>query len=287
MNQKGYRIIKPGYVLVDHGPITMAISASAQGSPLTDAAIMGAEEALRLLGELAKDMAIAKQPIRSLPLDKDNEYPQILQRMVKAVRTLQEDDFTPMAAVAGTFSDLVLEKVVAAGADRASVNNGGDIALYLNEGTMRVGIVQDLAQGTVTHVIPVQAGSGLYGIATSGFSGRSLTKGVASAVTILAERAALADAAATAVGNAANCQSPEVKRCSAQELDSLTDIYGHLVTKEIGHLTKENVQEALDNGYSRLIELRELGVAKGGVIFVQGEMRCWPQDLLQVFMNSV
>lgn len=282
MNQRGYKIIKPGQVLVDHGPITMVISASYQGNPLTAAALAGAEEALRLLGELADNMPVARLALERLPLERDNEYPEVLRLMVRAVRALEEHDFTPMAAVAGTFSDLVLKKVVSSGADRATVNNGGDIALHLSEGTLRVGIVQDLALGKVTHVINVEAGSGLYGIATSGFSGRSLTKGVASAVTIVAEKAASADAAATAVANAANCESPEVTRCPAQELDILTDISGHLVTKKIGNLTKKSIEEALENGYRRLLELRDRGVVKGGVIFVKGNWKCWPPDLVQL-----
>ena len=77
-----------------------------------------------------------------------SDQPVVLRRMIKAAALLGEADFTPMAAVAGTFSDLAKEAALEAGADRVLVNNGGDISLAFGPGgaPFTVGLVSDLAQ---------------------------------------------------------------------------------------------------------------------------------------------
>ena len=155
--------------------------------------------------------------------------------MVAAVALLGEGDFTPMAAVAGTFAELAMEAAVAAGATRVIVNNGGDIALRAPAGErVRVGVVSDLAARRVTHTLDVAGGSGPGGVATSGFGGRSLTKGIASAAVALAATASAADALATSLANATNADDPAIRRCLAEQLDPGTDIRGHTVTAAVG-----------------------------------------------------
>ena len=128
-----------------------------------------------------------------------------------------------------------MEAAVAAGATRVIVNNGGDIALRAPAGErVRVGVVSDLAARRVTHTLDVAGGSGTGGVATSGFGGRSLTKGIASAAVALAATAAAADALATSLANATNADDPAIRRCLAEELDPGTDIRGHTVTAAVG-----------------------------------------------------
>ncbi|MCL6612672.1 MAG: UPF0280 family protein [Peptococcaceae bacterium] len=276
------RVIQPGKVLVDHGPVTMTIQAGLQGQPFTKAAEAGAGLVPHLLAELVRYLSIARLAVGDLDPAKDSDYPVVLRRMAGSVRMLGEADFTPMAAVAGTFSDLVKEAVVAAGSDRVVVNNGGDIALHLGCGCVpfRVGIISDLAEGRVTHVFDIHPGMGVGGIATSGLGGRSLTKGVASAVTVVAENGSLADAAATAIANAADCDHPSVERCLAEELDHLTDIRGHLVTRRVGILPRAAVEKALSGGLERARQLCRQGMIMGAVIFVQGRAVMWPDNLV-------
>ncbi|KKM09827.1 hypothetical protein SY88_16675 [Clostridiales bacterium PH28_bin88] len=276
-----HRVLRPGKILVDHGPVTMTIEAAVGGNPLTEAAEAGARVAVSLLGELAAHLHVARQAVGQLDPGLDHAYPPVLSRMVAAVRRLGEADFTPMAAVAGSFSDLVKDAAVAAGAGRVVVNNGGDIALHLGDGSQRfrVGIISDLASGQVTHAVDILPGQGIRGIATSGLGGRSLTKGVASAVTVLAEVGSLADAAATAIANATDCQDPAIERCLAEELDPLTDIRGHLVTRRVGCLGAAAVEAALSRGLERSRRLYQQGMIKGVVLFVQGRARMWPDRL--------
>jgi ApbE superfamily uncharacterized protein (UPF0280 family) len=275
------RIINPGKVLVDYGPITMLIEANREDQPFTKAAAAGGEVAVYLLGELAANLFIARQAISELDPARDSTYPEVLRRMVVSVRRLGEADFTPMAAVAGTFSDLVKEAVLTAQADSVMVNNGGDIALHLRAGgdCLRVGIVRDLSEGRITHALKIYPDQGIYGIATSGLGGRSLTKGIASAVTVLAEDGSLADAAATAIANAVNCDDSVVERCLAEELDPSTDIRGHLVTRRVGRLSMTSIETAFAQGLERFRQLYREGMIKGVVIFIQGQVRMFPDNL--------
>jgi len=277
-----YRVLSPGRVLADHGPVTMVIQAGLRGEPHTGAALAGARLVPDLLKGLVEYLSYARQEVGNLDPGKDQIYPEVLIRMAGAVRQLDESDFTPMAAVAGTFSDLVKEAVVAAGADRVVVNNGGDISLYLagDDSPFRVGIISDLEKGEVTHATYIRPDMGIGGIATSGLGGRSLTKGVASAVTVLAKSSCLADAAATSVANAANCLHPAVERCPAQELDHLTDIPGHLVTRRLGDLPDSAVEEALAGGLERARQLHRRGMISGAVIFVRGRAVMWPENIV-------
>jgi len=273
-------------MLVDYGPIHMAISAWTGRKPAAAAAEAGAERAVCLLEELSRHLSLAREPIGALRRRKEKYPADVLERMAAAVRRLNEDDFTPMAAVAGTFSDMVKEAVLDQGADRVIVNNGGDIALRIGRQNtpVKVGIVDDLMEGRVRHVLHIGRTLplvGVEGIATSGFGGRSLTKGVASAVTCFAASGALADAAATAVANAAVCDHPAVLRCPAEALDALTDLKGQTVTARVGELSPDAVETALDSGLKRARALFEKQVILGAMIFVQKRLAAWPASLGQ------
>ena len=111
---------------------------------------------------------------------------------------------TPMAAVAGSVADEVLAAMTAGRSlARAYVNNGGDIAVHLGPGTsFSAGVVNDPDRPGLDDRIVFGAEGSARGMATSGWRGRSLSFGIADAVTVLAESAAAADAAATLIANA-------------------------------------------------------------------------------------
>jgi hypothetical protein len=270
-------------VLVDHGPVTMTIEAAYGGKPLTEAALAGSRRVLELLDELTPLLPIARRAVGDIDFQTEQSCPEVLRRMIRAVRLLNEGDFTPMAAVAGAFSELVAESVEEAGAERIIVNNGGDIALRIPLGTnsFQAGIISDIGMGVVTHKIQIAEGEPVRGIATSGLGGRSLTKGVASAVTVLAGSASLSDAAATAVANATNCEDPAIERCLAEEIDYFTDIRGHTVTRRVGALGEGSRREAVVHGLKRAEEIMGRGMITGAVIFVQQELGMLPCHLAQ------
>jgi len=280
-------VIRNGRVLVDHGPITMTIDAKYKGEPYTHAAIEGAYEALESLKTLSSELPLARKVIEEIKKDNVSNCSLVLKKMIESVEVLEEPDFTPMASVAGAIADIVKVKVLEAGADYAVVNNGGDISYYISSyyNDMRIGIISDLSNNKPTHVIKIKNDSGVRGIATSGFGGRSLTKGVASAVTALAASGSNADAAATSIANATNCQDPSIIRCFAEEIDYFTDIRGQIVTRSIGEMEENNMKIAVKNGLIRAKSLYDKRIIYGAIIFVKNYMAVYPENPLDFTLS--
>lgn len=268
------RRVDEGTLLLEYGPITMLLESWREGRPDAEPARGAADALIGHFEDLTRFLDRARRSVACLNRDEEGTYPLPLRRMAEAVRRLGEDDFTPMAAVAGTFADLAVEAMVRFGADYALANNGGDVAFRLSPRRERlaVGIVSDLARGRVSHRLILDGRSGIRGLATSGFGGRSLTRGVASAVTVLAEESRLADAAATSIANACDCDDPAVERCLAEEIDYDTDIPGLTVTRSVPRLSASSIKTALQRGSERAEELCAGAMIRGAVLFVAGSV---------------
>jgi ApbE superfamily uncharacterized protein (UPF0280 family) len=107
----------------------------------------------------------------------------------------------PMSAVAGAIAKFAVQSMIKTGAAYAIVDNGGDICI-LNDQPVLVGIyagtstIKDLALEVMPRTKPL-------GICTSsGTVGPSISFGCADAALTVSEDPTLADAAATALGNA-------------------------------------------------------------------------------------
>ncbi len=133
---------------------------------------------------------------------------------------------------------------------RVSVNNGGDIALYLAPGSgYRIGICARPDSEVHDDIITLTSADEVGGIATSGWRGRSHSLGVADAVTVLARTAAMADAAATVIANAIDVpHSPRIQRQPACALNPDSDLGGRLVTVDVSCLTSIECSIALAAG---------------------------------------
>jgi len=156
-----------------------------------------------------------------------------------------------MAAVAGAVAEEVLGAMTAAAwLQRAYVNNGGDIAVYLApEQTLRIGMVDRPDRPSMFGSLFLAADQPVRGIATSGWRGRSFSLGIADAVTVLADTAAMADAAATIIANAVDLpDNPAVQRRPAVDLAPDNDLGGRLVTVGVGELSMVEVDQALARG---------------------------------------
>lgn len=270
----GTRVVKEGVVFLEHGPISMVLEAAQGEEAATGIAMRGAERVIVFFEQLTTALETAKRQLCFQAPELNDSHPLALQRMIASVRKLEEPEFTPMAAVAGTLADIAVESMIAAGADYALANNGGDIAFFLplSKSELNVGIISDISRGQVTHRLKIRRDSGIRGLATSGFGGRSLTRGIASAVTVMAQDASLADAAATSVANACDAEDPQVSKCLAEEVDYDTDIKGLTVTRSIGPLEETTVRTALRRGSERASDLCESGMIEGAVLFVSGRM---------------
>jgi ApbE superfamily uncharacterized protein (UPF0280 family) len=205
----------------------------------------------------------------------------VARRMVAAVMPYAVEYFiTPMAAVAGAVAEEILAAMVAAAKlSRAYVNDGGDIALHLEAAERFViGMVErpDHASvlGETFGTTTIDANDHVSGIASSGWRGRSFSLGIADAVTVLADRAAAADAAATIIANAVDLPGhPAIVRVPARELAPDSDLGDRPVTQAVGRLTREEVNQALAAGSRTAERLLKLGLIRSAALNLRGETR--------------
>jgi ApbE superfamily uncharacterized protein (UPF0280 family) len=115
--------------------------------------------------------------------------------------------------------------------------------------------------------------------------GRSLTKGIASAVTILAANASVADAAATAVANACFVEDNSVVQLPAEKIDPNTDLTGTATTTGVGSLSSEKVSIALEAARWKAEDLSRKGVFWGA--FIAFENVCIISKGLRPYISPV
>jgi ApbE superfamily uncharacterized protein (UPF0280 family) len=194
-----------------------------------------------------------------------------------------------MASVAGSVAEEILGAMTsAAELTRAYVNDGGDIALFLTSGErIVVGMMEYQNEaGNSTFRKPRNAGHPLLGtttvaftdpvrgIATSGWHGRSFSLGIADAVTVLADTAAMADAAATIIANAIDLPGhPAIGRARACDLAPDSDLGERLVTQAVGPLSLDEIRAALDAGLRVAESLRLGGLIRAAALSLQGDIR--------------
>ena len=253
---------------LQHGPIDLVISAEGDQK----AAFAAAEARFQtVLNELVAELPLLKsQLIAASPCPKGS----VAQRMDQATRVHCAHFITPMAAVAGAVADTVLQAMCAATVlHRAYVNNGGDIALHLAPGQSFASAMMD-HHGHDLGRIEIKHADGIGGIATSGRHGRSLSLGIADSVTVLADSAAQADAAATLIANAIDLPGhPAVHRRAADQLQSDSDLGEQLVVTHCEALSLPDTHSALQTGYHRALHMQHSGHIIAAALFLQGESR--------------
>ena len=256
--------------------MTLTISAWAGGEARPVMASQAAREALRLLAVLPDFQNYLKRQISELPTDRP--APPVVKRARYAAEAVGRG-LTPLAAVAGAVADELADLALQLGADKVIVNNGGDIALRLAPGqTAQVGLRAGREAGGEAEAkapligrLNISAAHGIGGVATSGWGGRSFSQGLADAVSVWAGSAALADAAATALGNAVTAQAGGVIRRPARELDPASDLGDTLVTTEVPELSPDERAAALAAGRAEALHLRDEGNLLGCLIALQGD----------------
>jgi len=130
------------------------------------------------------------------PLPDDPKAPPIARRMIRAAARA---GVGPMAAVAGATAEAALRAMIKAGAKHAVVSNGGDIAMIIDR-PVTVGVFTGREEDAIGLRFAPRPGT-IAVCTSSGTVGHSLSFGQADAATVVARDAALADAAATALGN--------------------------------------------------------------------------------------
>ena len=239
---------------LQHGPIDIIAHVDAPEEVRKRLYSTASHRFSTVLEELVAEMDLLKQPWSAdLPDSKGG----IAQKMCFAVRG--SDIFvTPMVAVAGAVADEMLETMLfeAQKPDscvehihRMYVNNGGDIAFWLNTGeSFSIGVVDNPGIPELNARVSLAYESPVRGIATSGWRGRSLSLGIADAVTVLAGSAATADAAATLIANDVNVDYPGILKRPAYEVKDESDLGMLPVTVDVPPLPVDQISEALKRG---------------------------------------
>lgn len=273
-----------GRTHLQHGPIDLIVDIDAP-APIARHALA---EAMHRFDPLLEDLMRWRAPL-SRPLG-DGEWrggqaargvgARVAKRMCNATRrTACAGEFvTPMAAVAGSVADEVLDAIVAvAGVRRAAVNNGGDIAVYLAPGQCyRIGVCADPRSGQCAATLVLHE-PGRHGVATSGWQGRSHSFGIADAVTVWCcgpSAAARADVAATLVANAVDADAPAyIDRCPADALEDDSDLGARTVTVAVRTLPASLRRAALAAGTRRAQRSADEGGLRAAWLQLQGEGR--------------
>ncbi len=259
-----------GRLCLEDGPISLLIGI--EGPPHAVRAGQNAA-GLRmhgLLAALCEELPALRRPLAdAMP---SFRHP-VARRMAEACWPHRLEHITPMAAVAGAVAEHVLAGIIEQpGVQAAHVNNGGDIAVHLTgRASLRVGLCGNLADGRPDGLALLRAGDGVGGIATSGWPGRSFSRGIADAVTVLAPRAADADAAATIIPNAVDAQHPAIFRRPANTLDPDSDLGALEVTVEVRALPRMLAQLALERGARVAERLVARGMITAALLRLQGE----------------
>ena len=258
-------------VLAECGPMRLVIRAWRKNQPLIDLAAKSGREALGYLERIAFARRHLSQPHPSIDAEFADRLPS---RMLASVRLVGDADLTPMAAVAGTIADAVADWIFERGATRVVVENGGDVSVRLAKAeSVNVGVRSSVATHRLSHHIQLTGSRSGWGVATSGLGGRSLTQGIASAVTVLADCASVADAAATSVANACFIPSENIMQLPAEEIDPTTDITGTPVTVAVGPISVNERRKAVQNALAKAEQLTSAVAIVGAMVASGGEIR--------------
>ena len=284
---------------LQHGPIDLIIEVSARTEADRRKAFDAAAQRFdTVLTELVDELAVLRQPVDMRQCAFSGAIAKRMWRAANDCECIVADcATTPMIAVAGSVADEVLHAILNADNNRSvqkiSINNGGDIALYIKPLTVggartdhhasyRVGVVANPNDAQVCATIDVGPADAIGGIATSGWRGRSLSRGIADSVTVLAANAATADAAATMIANAVRTDERDatdadchlwVQRRPARELDPDSDLGDTLVTTDVKPLPQALIDNALNAGARCAMQLEQNALIAGACIFLQQQHR--------------
>lgn len=256
------------------GPIDLIVEAFGAPSQVAKAYSAATERFTTILDELCAELPLLRQPAGP---SSPHVTGVVARRMVDAVLPYAADVFiTPMAAVAGSVAEEILAAMTESDdLNRAYVNDGGDIALHIGPGEeFVVGMVERPDRPSLFGTMRLRAADPVRGIATSGWRGRSFSRGIADAVTVLAESASGADAAATIIANAVDLPGhPAISRVPACELSPDSDLGTLPVTQNVGWLSQSETEVALNAGVAMARSLVERGLIIAAALNLQGETR--------------
>lgn len=268
--EKAINVLHGGAVMAECGPMRLIISAWVGKVPQPEMGARAAEESFKYLEQIAHLRNLLGKRCADIPEDLEDS---LAVKMIRSVLAVGDQDLTPMAAVAGTIADSVADFLFNRGMTKVVVDNGGDVAVrLLGDASVTVGVRQKVNKQEISNVIALDSRSPSWGVTTSGLGGRSLTRGVASAATVISESASIADAAATAIANASFVEDEQVIQRAAEEIDPETDIAGCPVTVKVGPLSEKTKAMAVSKAIKRAEQLIKKDIIFGAYVAVQGKV---------------
>ena len=188
------------------------------------------EETEKAVKKYRKDLEdfIEKQPLfvtTLKPFDVPETAPDIVRHMADVAKQV---DVGPMAAVAGAIAEYVGKELLQF-TPEVIVENGGDIFIHTVKPRKIAIFAGDspLSDKVGLEILPEQSPLGV--CTSAGTVGHSLSLGFADAVVVLSKDTALADAAATAIGNRVH-KAEDIKK--ALEFGrTINDIMGIVIVK--------------------------------------------------------
>jgi uncharacterized protein len=263
-------------VLAENGPMRLAIRAWCHGRFQMNPAIEAAEFSFTCLEQVAGHLKVLQgSEAGTLP----ETLPAVCQSMVDSVRSIGDPDLTTMASVAGAIADAVADYLVQQIRSenrevrdiKVIVDNGGDLAVRLSgKEKVKVGLRTDLNTTELSHTMTLDSKKESYGVNTSGMGGRSFTRGIASATTVLAPASSTADAAATAIANACFYEDKNILQVPAGLIDPHTDIPNIPVTVRAVNLSPLTVKKALKAALDKADRFKSKGLIYGAFIACRG-----------------
>ena len=258
------------FVVAENGPMRLVIRGWRRERFQTEAVLETAEYAFTCLAQVAGCLGELKGRVAG---EAAGSLPPVCRYMCESVAAVGDEDLTPMASVAGAIADEVADYLFkrigqgGAGPVKVIVDNGGDLAVRLSGGARAtVGLRPDLNAPGLSHKMELDSSPGISGVNTSGMGGRSFTRGIASAATVLAPASSAADAAATAIANACFHEDENIVRVPAGQLDPHTDIPDIPVTLRAADLNPETVEKALAAAVDKAETLKAAGLIHGAFI---------------------
>ncbi len=272
------KAVLPGDRLhLQHGPIDLVIKAEGKPESVREAYRRAEDRFRTVLDELVSELSLLRQPADPAL----EPVTPVARRMWQATAVFPGEFITPMGAVAGSVADEILDVMIekTTGLHKVFVNNGGDIALWKadhEEFNIDLASCPDPMNrgGRRPVTIQIRGRDRIGGVATSGRHGRSLSLGIADAVTVLAGNAATADACATLIANTVDIESARVARLPASEIELDSDLGERLVTVDVGLLERYECDKALEGGMKLAQEFVNRDLANGVFMLLQGDFRC-------------
>ena len=271
MNRMQVAWLANGRLHLNDGPIDLIIACDGRREDVVRAEDAAMARFATILDELCTELPLLRRPAGGPPRG------DAARRMWRATQPFATETFiTPMAAVAGSVAEEVLDAMTAAAPlRRAMVNNGGDIAFHLTRGSSyRVGLMDRPDRPSLFATAGVTFADPIRGVATSGWRGRSFSLGIADAVTVLAASASRADAAATLIANAMDLPGhPAIARAPANSRQPDSDLGDRLVTVGVGVLSAREISIALDAGLKLARSFAQRGLIAACALHLAGETR--------------